>query len=242
MKPRQQELPLPRWGGARRGAGRKRKSPRPLVPHRTRPKLHKATLHVTARVRVEVWNLRSHRCFRVLLRAFAKGCERFGFRLVHFSVQRNHLHLIVETPDEVALGRAMKGLEVRMARALNRVMRRRGPVFADRYHAHHLRSPRETRYALQYALDNWKVHARRERRPEPDGVDPRCSAAWRDHAPPLVAKPRWWTLRKALQAVTWHGSAACRAHPARTFFAHSATTRASSSMTCASVRPLFLRT
>jgi putative transposase len=199
MTPKQQELPLPQWGGPRRGAGRKRKSLRRNVPHRKRPRLRKAALHVTVRVRLEVWNMRSHRCFRVLRRAFARGCERFGFRLVHFSVQRNHAHFIVEVPDEVALGRAMKGLEVRMARALNKVMRRRGPVFADRYHAHRLRSPRETRHAIRYVFDNWAVHAERENRPRPHGVDPRCSAAWRDHAPPLVAEPRWWMLRVAAQ-------------------------------------------
>jgi REP element-mobilizing transposase RayT len=61
-----------------------------------------------SRKRPEVWNLRTHRCFRALQRAFARGCERFGFRLIHFSVQRNHVHCIVEAPDAVALGRAMK--------------------------------------------------------------------------------------------------------------------------------------
>ena len=135
MKPVQQELPLPRWGGARKGAGRKRKSPRKNVPHRKRRKFRRGTLHVTVRMRREVWNLRTHRCFRALERSFARGCERFGFRLIDFSVQGNHIHMIVEAPDVVALCRAIKGLAVRMARALNKVMSRRGPVFADRYHA-----------------------------------------------------------------------------------------------------------
>jgi REP element-mobilizing transposase RayT len=121
---------------------------------------------------MEVWNLRSHRCFRALRRAFARGCERFGFRLVHFSVQGNHAHFIVEAPDEVALGRAMKGLAVRMARALNKVMRRSGPVFADRYHALPLRSPRQVRHAIHYVLQNRAVHALRDGMPPPAGVDP----------------------------------------------------------------------
>jgi putative transposase len=104
----QQNLPPPLWGGARRGAGRKRKSPRKNVPHTTRKTFHRGALHVTLRMRREVWNLRTHRCFRALRRAFARGCERFGFRLVHFSVQGNHIHLIVEAPDAIALGRAMR--------------------------------------------------------------------------------------------------------------------------------------
>jgi hypothetical protein len=80
----QQELPFRRWGGARRGAGRKRKSVRKNVPHRPRRKFRKSALHVTVRIRREVWNLRSHRCFRTLRRGFERKCERFGFRLVHF--------------------------------------------------------------------------------------------------------------------------------------------------------------
>ncbi len=195
MKNPQQELPFKQRGGARVGAGRKRKAPRPQVPHRVRPKFRKGTLHVTVRIREEVWNLRSNRCFGTLRRALAKGCNRFGFRLVHFSVQGNHIHFIVEAPDAVALGRAMKGLEVRMARALNKVMGRRGPVFGGRYHAHLLKSPREAANAVRYVLDNWRVHALRDGRPPPSGVDPYCSAAWADCGPPLVAEAQWWLLR-----------------------------------------------
>ena len=157
---------------------------------------------MTVRIRAEVWSLRTHRCFRALKRAFIRGCRRFGFRLVHFSVQRNHAHFIVEAPDAHSLGRAMKGLEVRMARALNKVMHRRGPVFADRYHAHLLASPREASRAIEYVLQNWRVHAEREGRPQPFGVDPRSSTAWREHWPPLVAKAEWWMLRVGARRAT----------------------------------------
>ncbi|TMA37489.1 MAG: hypothetical protein E6J82_18700 [Deltaproteobacteria bacterium] len=194
MKAIQQELPLPRWGGARKGAGRKRKSPRKNVQHRPRKKFRQGALHVTVRVRREVWNLRTHRCFRALKRAFAAGCEKFGYRLVEFSVQGNHIHMIVEAPDVVALGRAMKGLEVRMARSLNKVMSRRGPVFADRYHVHLLRSPREAFHAIRYVLDNWAIHGAREKQIPPEGPDPRCSAWPDDQGPRLVAKAQWWLL------------------------------------------------
>lgn len=176
-----------------------------MVPHRRRRKFRGGTLHVTVRVRAEVWRLRTHRCFRSLQRAFARGCQRFGFRLIHFSVQGNHAHLIVEAPDQVALGRAIKGLCVRMARALNKVMRRRGPVFADRYHARLLRSPREARFAIRYVLENRAIHALRAGQPVPEGVDPCCSDAWRFHSPPLVAEPAFWLLRVG---VGWGGSVA----------------------------------
>jgi REP element-mobilizing transposase RayT len=190
----QQEFSFRTWGGARDGAGRKRVGPRSNVPHRTREKFRKGTLHVTLRLRREVWSLRTHRCFRALKYAFARGCQRFGYRLIHFSVQTNHVHLIVEAPDAVALGRAMKGLEVRMARALNKVMRRKGPVFADRYHAHLLRSPRETSCAVRHVLENWIVHARLDHQPLPRGVDPYCSDWPDDTGPPLVALPKFLML------------------------------------------------
>jgi REP element-mobilizing transposase RayT len=159
---------------------------------------------VTTRVRAEVWNLRSHRCFRAIRRAFAAGCARFGFRLVHFSVQGNHIHYVVEAPDEVALGRAMKGLEVRMARALNKVMRRQGAVFADRYHAHILRSPREAARAVRYVLENWRMHAARGHwaTPARDEPDPYSSSAWAHHLPSLTADPLWWMLRVGI----WRGT------------------------------------
>jgi len=201
MKTGQQELPLPLWGGARKGAGRKRKASRPQVPHEPRGKFRNGALHITLRLRPEVWNLRTRRCFQALRHAFERGCVRFGFRIIHFSVQGNHIHMIVEAPDPQSLGRAMKGLEVRIGRALNKLMGRRGPVFADRYHSHLLRSPREAAHAVRYVLENDVIHARREGWSVPRGVDPYCSAAPRGHGPPLVAEPSWWMLRVGVARV-----------------------------------------
>src|SRR3954463_16705425 len=194
MVSQQQDLPFRQWGGSRPGAGRKRGSGRRNVPHRPRRRFRKGALHVTVRLRREVWNLRSHRCFRALRRSFAAGCVRFGFRLIHFSVQGNHLHMIVEAPDAVALGRAMKGLEVRMARALNKVMRRRGKVFADRYHAHLLKSPREAANAIRYVLENWRRHGLCGPGTDPRDVDPYCSTSWHGTKPALTAAPEGWML------------------------------------------------
>jgi len=201
MKKRQQDLPLPFWGGARKGAGRKRKASRPQVPHEPRAKFRKGALHVTLRMRAEVWNLRTRRCFQALRHAFEHGCNRFGVRVIHFSVQGNHIHMIVEAADPQALARAMKGLEVRMARALNMVMSRRGAVFADRYHSHLLRSPREATHAVRYVLENQVVHARREGWTIPRGVDPYCSGAPQGRGPPLVVEPWWWMLRVGIERV-----------------------------------------
>ena len=112
---------------------------------------------MTARVRDAAARLRSRACFRVVASCIGKGGERDGFRIVHFSVQSNHLHLIVEADDATALARGIQGLSIRIARAVNRVLERRGKVFADRYHAHQLRSPTETANAIAYVGGNITV-------------------------------------------------------------------------------------
>ncbi len=180
------------------------------MPHRTRGKFRKGALHVTVRLRREIWNLRARRCFRAIRGAFESGCARFGFPLIHFSVQGNHVHMIVQAPDPQSLGRAMKGLEARMARGLNEVMGRRGTVFADRYHAHLLRSPREATHAVRYVLGNWGIHARREGCPMPRGVDPYCSAAPRGAGPPMVVDPLGWMLRVGISRSATFRNAARR--------------------------------
>jgi hypothetical protein len=78
-------------------------------------------------------------------------------------------------------------------------MHRSGPVFADRYHSHLLRTPREAAYAVRYVLENWRVHARREGWSTPRGVDPYCLAAPQGSGPPLVVEPLWWMLRVGVE-------------------------------------------
>jgi REP element-mobilizing transposase RayT len=133
-------------GGARKGAGRKPVGARAGVEHRVRPVVKPRTpAHITLRVAKHVWNLRTRRCFSVIHSAFCKasahGIARESFRLIHYSIQGNHLHLLVEADDRAALMRGAKGLSVRLARALNRVMGLRGQVFADRYHVQLLTGP-----------------------------------------------------------------------------------------------------
>ena len=146
-------------GGFREGAGRKPTRERAGVAHLARPILKaRFPVHVTWRMKKGVWNLRTRRCFTVLARAFYAGANRFGFKLVHYSVQGNHLHLLVEAHDRTALSRGMNGMGVRVARGLNRVMQRHGRVLDDRYHAHILRTPTEVRRARTYLLQNARKH------------------------------------------------------------------------------------
>jgi len=173
---RQHELEFRSRGGPRRGAGRKPNGPRPGVPHERREELSaRNPVHVTVRLRAGLPNLRRDAARAAIERAFRAGAERFGFRLAQYSLQTNHVHLIAEAEDKGALSRGMKGLLVRVARALNRIWHRKGTVFADRYHAHPLRTPREVRNALAYVLHNARHHGVRVL-----GIDPFSSGRWFD--------------------------------------------------------------
>ena len=160
------------WGGAREGAGRKRKDGQagPGVPHLRRAPLDaRCPVHVTLKVRNAVGSLRRPGCVEALRSAFLairlKQARRGKLRVVHFAILSNHLHLIVEAPDRTALSRGLQALEIRMARALNASLKRTGPVFADRFHAHILKTPTEVSRARRYVLENAAIHAARAGQP-----------------------------------------------------------------------------
>src|SRR6185503_7595334 len=167
--------------------------------HLRRPALaSRFPVHVTLRVRHDVWSLRSKRCYSAIRGAFAKGSDRFGFRLNEYSVQGNHLHMIVEANDGVALSRGMQGLSIRMARALNRVMRRCGKVFAQRFYSKILRTPTQVRNAVHYVLFNRHHHAAQFGSPvAPTSRDPYSSAHARTTDPPPTIRPHTWLLAQA---------------------------------------------
>jgi REP element-mobilizing transposase RayT len=172
---------------------------------------------VTVRVRAGLPSLRWKRELALIRNRFARAAERFSVRLIEYSVQSNHVHLIVEAEDERALARGMKGLWVRIARGLNRLWRRNGSVVDDHYHARALKSPREVRNALVYVLNNARKHGVHTNGPDP------CSSGfsfegWREVSravivalgPPL-ARARTWLL-----SVGWrrHGRIAITERPA----------------------------
>src|SRR5436305_453726 len=108
------------WGGKRKGAGREPKGPRAGVPHVPRKQPRRTPAHVTMRICSGRPSLRGSRSFRAIKECLHNGKERFGLRIIHFTVQGNHLHLLVEAEDALSLTRGMKGFSVRMARALNK--------------------------------------------------------------------------------------------------------------------------
>ncbi len=159
--------------------------------------------------------MRGRRLWAAIRRGFVYGCDRGRFRIVHFSVQGRHIHLICEARDRRALSRGIQGFKIRVAKAINAALGgRRGAVFCDRYHERVITSPTQCRHTIAYVLLNQRHHAYEEGASYPRGrVDPHSSAAafggwtvqrprpWAN-APPTdtdgeatVAPPETWLLR-----------------------------------------------
>jgi REP element-mobilizing transposase RayT len=178
------------------------------VAHGRRPALTaRHPLHVTIRFAAGLPSLREPVLLARVRDALRSGKERFGLRVCHYSVQGNHMHMIVEATSRRALSLGMRGLGVRIARGVNRTLGRTGRVIGDRYHARALETPRATRNALVYVLLNSARHGGKSVR-----LDPASSGAvfdgWR--TPPLphgisppphladtVVAPDLWLLRTA---------------------------------------------
>ena len=155
-----------------------------------------------------MWNLRSRRCYAVLEKAFYKSLGRPHARMSCFSVQGNHVHMLVEAHDREQLGRLMQSMCIRMAKGLNKVMNgRRGAVFIERFHSRSLSTPRETRAAIVYVLQNHVKHRADAGQPLPMGwLDLEYSSAswftgWREPLPasprpPPVSAPGTWLLER----------------------------------------------
>ena len=240
---RHYQLELPRFdkngqrrGGKRDNAGRPARGKRSSERHELRPALSAyQPVHVVMRAVSAVGSLRTHDKFKAIREASyaamkheqgvvdSLACSAMtaklgrSFHIVHFSIQRTHIHLIVEASDRMALARGMQAFGISAAKQINATLRdpdgkrRRGKVFADRYHTRALKTPREVRNCLAYVLNNWRHH-REDREPlkHPWRIDPHSSAlkfgGWKErdgdlfrvprgYSGPMVWWPKTWLLR-----------------------------------------------
>lgn len=201
----QQSFVFRTWGGKRDGAGRKQVNERKSQPHRVRPAIGpKSVLLVSLRVVPSVRRLRGYDAYRALHRAMLVVLTRADFRIVHVTIQGNHVHLMIEAESKLALARGMQAFQISAARRLNQIdvdghgRARRGPVFVDRYHMEVVTTPTHARHCLSYVLNNWRKH-KEDRAPYAKTwtVDPYSSApsfcGWRegaDAALRLLSGPR----------------------------------------------------
>ncbi|HEY2030913.1 MAG TPA: hypothetical protein VGH20_17070 [Myxococcales bacterium] len=141
---------------------------------------------MTLKVRQDVPNLRARARFRAIRDAFKAARGRHGVRLADSRYSAN-ISISSSRPTALPAYRAVcKGLCVRLTRALNRVLARRGSIFADRFHSRLLRTPTELVRAIRYVIDNARHHFGQP--------DVNCSSRAPD-AEELLDSPRGWLLR-----------------------------------------------
>jgi putative transposase len=210
--------------------GRKPNGPRAGSPHAVRPEISaRYPVHIVLRVVPAIGSLRKRLMYQAL--RYATIAAAFGaelraethgaFRIVHISIQRTHVHLLVEADNKLALARGMQGFQISAAKHLNAAAsvkaikeggtRRRGTVFPDRYHQEIIRNPTQARRALAYVLNNWRKHREDESRTWK--VDPFSTGAlfagWKErqdasflwttprtYEPLVVYLPSSWLLQK----------------------------------------------
>ena len=209
----------------RRKAGKGKRLGRPPTngragsPHTVRPTLKaRNPLHIVLRAIAVVGSLRRREIYKAVRWATIVAAKHEGFRIVHLSLQRTHVHLLVEAENKHALARGMQAFQISAAKLINAAIskgkaeRRRGSVFPDRYHQAIIETPRQARRALAYVLNNWRKH--REDRGDLSKtwlVDPFSTGVlfngwkeleghdvmwkWRDtYDPMIVWLPRTWLL------------------------------------------------
>ena len=196
-----------RQAGPGKRLGRKR-SKDSGVTHSQRPRLApRNPVHITMKMAAGLPTLREHGAFLVLLSCFRASNAESGLRIINFSVQGNHVHMICEAADAHVVSSAMQGLGVRIARRLNAHWERKGTVFADRYHREDLTTPSQVRNAVRYVLQNVFRHSSRARFLYPDQPDEFSSGQWftdwkeshlnaqpSDEGDPPVLPPTVWLL------------------------------------------------
>ena len=178
------------------------------MAHRARP-VHKSRhpTHLTLRALRRAPSLRGQRTFAIIQEVIEElGRDAAeagaGFRVTHYSVQHDHVHLIVEANDGDELSSGARKLVIRIVRRFQERLGWRGPLWGDRYHRRDLTTPSEVRNCLVYLLQNVKKHAGLDR--DVAMTDPCSSGPWFEgwagplprpvRAEPPVAKPRTWLL------------------------------------------------
>jgi REP element-mobilizing transposase RayT len=192
-----------------KNAGRKPKGKRAGERHKARAAVDpRSPLHVVLRVGAEVKWLRTDKAYRAVRRALVTVLDRGDvFRIVHISVQGNHIHLLCEASDKVALGKGMQAFGISAARHLNRVHAHSGTVFPDHYHVEPIDSVRQACHALSYVLNNWRKHKQAGGGLFEGRIDPFSSGVlfegWKERTQ-AVSIPEGFEAPRVSAAQTWY--------------------------------------
>lgn len=201
-------------GGWRPGAGRKPKGEKAGEVHRTRPEVdERRPVHVTIGVDKAIGSMRRKSIRDAWQIALTAVLGRGDFRIVHVSIQADHIHCLCEADDQYALANGMRALTISAARRMNEVVSRergevrRGRVFTDRYHAEKIETPAQCRAELVAVLNNWRRHGEDQGADGRGDIDPYSSASrfegWAGHEGHYLAGPDGFDDLPVALPTTW---------------------------------------
>jgi REP element-mobilizing transposase RayT len=176
--------------------------------HRPRERIvARVPVHVTIRLRRGIPTLRQPRFVRRFRTSLGEACVRHGFRVVHYSIQCDHVHLLAEAQNNRSIACGMKSVGARIGKLVNRLFQRSGKVLDGRYHLRPLRTPLEVSRALRYVLLNHRHHAAQRRNRSNHHLDaapdPASSGRWFDGWRSATAPPGAADAREVAIARTW---------------------------------------
>lgn len=141
-------------GGRRPNSGRPRIHSKG-VSHNKRDKI---TPHIPCHINFKYRTfIRTEILLEHFILAMMKS-QRHGFRIIQFSMQSNHVHLIVEAQNNQILEKGMRSLTNSFAKRLSKTKRLNGTIQMERYHLHLLRTPTEVQNAIDYVIHNHEHH------------------------------------------------------------------------------------
>ncbi len=141
----------------RKGAGRPALHD-PGIRHTNRPHIKKpASLHLTIKVKKKKAEIKNKSVLKILKRAILNARKQ-GLRVIHFSLEYDHVHLLIEADNNLILGKGMQAFGVTLSKAINRLKKLKGGVYKHRYHFRQISSTRELKIVMNYIFTNGLKH------------------------------------------------------------------------------------
>lgn len=95
-----------------------------------------------------------------ILKHAIKRARIMGLKIVHYSLEHDHVHLYTECESNVILTKAMKAFGVSLAKNINKYFSSKGQVYKTRFHLRILKSASEVKNVINYILKNGIKHKR----------------------------------------------------------------------------------
>ncbi|MGZ3789032.1 MAG: transposase [Bacteriovorax sp.] len=128
------------------------------IRHSSRPFLKKpSSLHLTVKIKKNRADMKNKSVLGLLKRAI-KNARRQGLKVIHYSLEYDHVHLLIEADNNYILGKGMQAFGVTLSKAINRMRKLKGGVYKHRYHFRHISSARELKNVMNYIFTNGLKH------------------------------------------------------------------------------------